>query len=364
MSNPPIDPTVPALAAGPFVVLLAATWAAAALMVAGAMRLGVIDHPGHRSSHTRPTPKGGGIGIVLAFVAAVPVARLLGGLPPLDGPVAGLLGATILLGGVSWLDDVHQWPPVLKLAAQFAAAILVVATGPYPHGALSPIVGDVPGAVLGGVLSVLGLVYLTNAVNFMDGLNGLISGAVMLACLVLGGLMLGGPMLGGPILGGMGLGAMALILAAALAGFLPFNFPAGRIFMGDVGSQSCGLLIGAFGLACAAGQPAGAAWSAVPLMLAGVLYDVTYTLVRRWRRGARLMESHREHLYQLATTGGLSPVAVTLVQWGFVLWGGGIALLVTRGRLATVTAMGLVLLPQLGWTWLVRHRLRRAASRA
>ncbi|ACI50046.1 glycosyl transferase family 4 [Gluconacetobacter diazotrophicus PA1 5] len=332
----------------PFAFLLFAVWSGAALMVAGAIRLGVLDHPGHRSSHTRPTPKGGGIGVVTAFVLAVPAARLLHGLPMLTPAVAGLLAATILLGGVSWLDDVYQWPPSLKLAAQFAASILVVATGPHPTGIAMPIGG--------AVLSVGVLVFMTNAVNFMDGLNGLASGSILLACLVIGGLASGGA-------DRAGLGDMALILAAALAGFLPFNFPAARIFMGDVGSQSCGLLMGAFGLAGAAGGTGGGLGLAVPLLMAGLLYDVGYTLLRRWRNGARLVESHREHLYQLATQAGMSPVVVTLVQWAFVLWGGVAALLMQQGRTGPAGALVLVLLPQLGWTGIVRGRIRRMPPR-
>jgi UDP-N-acetylmuramyl pentapeptide phosphotransferase/UDP-N-acetylglucosamine-1-phosphate transferase len=340
----------------PFTFLLFAVWAGAALMVAGAIRLGVLDHPGHRSSHTRPTPKGGGIGVVAAFVVAVPMARLLHGQAALTPAIAGLLAATLLLGAISWLDDVYQWPPSLKLAAQVAASILVVATGPHPTGFAIPIGDD--------MLSVAALIFLTNAVNFMDGLNGLASGSILLACLVIGGLAQGTSL--------AGLGDMALVLAAALAGFLPFNFPAARIFMGDVGSQSCGLLMGAFGLAAAAGPPLlgtgglgmeglgmGAGMViAVPLLMSGLIYDVGYTLLRRWRNGARLVESHREHLYQLATRSGISPVMVTLVQWAFVLWGGMTALLTQQGRTGPAVALLLVLLPQLGWTGIVRARLR------
>ncbi|GBQ30853.1 undecaprenyl-phosphate alpha-N-acetylglucosaminephosphotransferase [Gluconacetobacter sacchari DSM 12717] len=315
-----------------FPLLLLATWITAGLLVAATIRLGVMDHPGHRSSHTRPTPKGGGIGIVTAFVLAVPIGRVLHGMAPLDLPAAGLLAATILLGAVSWLDDVHQWPPILKLGAQVAASVLVALTLP------------VPATLPWFVLSVAILVFMTNAVNFMDGLNGLVSGSVMLACLALGVLSPGSPLV-----------TMVFPLAAALTGFLPFNFPAARIFMGDVGSQTCGLLLGAFALVCAF-QPGMPPWYAVPMLLAGLIYDVVYTLARRWRRGARLMEGHREHLYQRATQAGLSPVAVTLILWSFVLWGGVMAYITMLGMLRPTSGLSAVILPQLAWSTVVERQ--------
>lgn len=334
----------PALA---FPFLLLATWIAAGLMVAATIRLGVMDHPGHRSSHTRPTPKGGGIGIVAAFVLAVPVGRMLHGLPPLDPQTATLLAATVLLGAISWLDDLYQWSPLLKLGAQVAASVLVAVTLPVAP-ALSAMLPAALAAPAWFGLAVLTLVFTTNAVNFMDGLNGLVSGSVMLACLVIGTLA-----------PDTAVGVMALLLAAALAGFLPFNFPSARIFMGDVGSQPCGLLVGTFALACADHPHAGtSAWYVVPILAAGLIYDVLYTLVRRWRNGARLMEGHREHLYQRATQGGLPPVAVALIHWAFVLWGGMAAYAALHGIVALVAALLAVLLPQLAWSAFVERRTR------
>lgn len=324
-----------------FPFLLFATWITAGLIVAATIRLGVMDHPGHRSSHTRPTPKGGGIGIVAAFLLAVPAARMLHGMPLLDLPTAGLLAATLLLGVVSWLDDVYQWSPLLKLGTQFAASVLVVATLPIVSGLATTLP-----APLWFALSVATLIFMTNAVNFMDGLNGLVSGSVMLACLVLGALSPGSP-----------LGIMALPLAAALAGFLPFNFPSARIFMGDVGSQTCGLLVGAFALICLV-QPGMPPWYAVPMLMSGLIYDVIYTLVRRWRKGARLMEGHREHLYQRATQSGLRPVAVALILWSFVLWGGMAAYATMHGNLQPMSELLMVLLPQLAWSVFVERRWR------
>ncbi|MFT8423675.1 MAG: glycosyl transferase, partial [Gluconacetobacter sp.] len=280
---------------------------------------------------------------------AGPAGGVLQGVPRVDLPRAGLRAATALLAAISWLDDVYQWSPLLKLGAQVAASVLVALTLPVPAGL--PAMLPLPWAAsltapAWFVLSVCCLVFMTNAVNFMDGLNGLVSGSVMLAALALGILA-----------AGTTLGGMALVLAAALAGFLPFNFPKARIFMGDVGSQPCGLLAGAFGLACAT-QPGLTAWYVVPMLLAGLIYDVLYTLARRWRNGARLMEGHREHLYQRATQSGLSPVTVTLIHWGFVLWGSVTAWTVLHGLSGTAAGLLMVLLPQLAWSAVVERRMR------
>ncbi|MBB2201787.1 glycosyltransferase family 4 protein [Gluconacetobacter tumulisoli] len=351
------DPSLPPFM--PFAILLVATWISAALMVLGAIRLNVLDHPGHRSSHTRPTPKGGGIGITAAFVVAVPIGRHLDGLPVLSVAAFGMIAATTVLAVISWLDDVYQWRAAIKLATQFVAAAILVVTGTRLSGVAGQ-AGDV-------VLSVVWVVYVTNAVNFMDGLNGLASGTIMIACLIMACVA--------PI---PAVAVPALVLTAAIAGFIPFNFPSARIFMGDVGSQSCGVLIGAFGLMFAAnGSEAGVAvpgtwvpgewghgaWASVPLLMSGLLYDVTLTLFRRWRAGARLTESHRDHLYQLATQRGMAPALVTLIHWGFVIWGGVLMVAVLQGWCGPGPALLLVLPPQILWTWLVLIRMRRGTPR-
>ncbi len=152
----------------------------------------------------------------------------------------------------------------------------------------------------------------------------------------------------------------SLLLAAGLAGFLPFNFPRARIFMGDVGSQFCGFVLAV--LAVAAGRFQGVELSAllVPMLLFGVLYDVAFTLVRRLAAGDRVTQPHRGHLYQVAQRSGLPVPAVTLIHWGFVLWGGAccVVFLAASGW-AKAAAPLLVLPPQLAWTAFVVRRAAR-----
>ncbi len=286
----------------------------------------VLDTPGHRSSHDRPPPKGGGVGVMTAFLLG---AAWLG--------VGGtMLVGIVLLALVSWLDDLRQFPPLVKLAAQAMAAALVLLG-----------IGRLPGDPWFTIPLGFGwLIVVTNALNFIDGLNGLAAGSMAIAC-----LCVGAP------------GAAPLLLAASLVGFLPFNYPRARIFLGDVGSQSAGLSVAAFGLLRWQDDAAFGSMLAMPLLLSGILYDVGFTLCRRWRASERLLEAHRGHLYQVAFRSGVPAPWVAALHWGFVLWGGGCALTLRLGWMPTpaLTALVLALLPQFAWTAFVIRRARDAA---
>ncbi|MFT8521596.1 glycosyltransferase family 4 protein [Gluconobacter oxydans] len=292
------------------------------LLILLMIRAGVLDHPVARSSHTRPTPKGGGIGIVGAFILCLPPALYEAHASMRIVPaITGLLVGMILLGTVSWLDDVRPFPARYKLAAQFVAAIAAA-------------IGT--GATLPELIPfVLAAVFITNALNFIDGINGLASGVMAISALVLAstGLM--------PV--------AFVLLAVCLLSFLPYNFPKARIFMGDVGSQPIGLAIAWGGMT---GFGTGSAVLVIAL-LSGILWDVTFTLARRARAGDRLAQAHRGHLYQLAVRSGLPVPLVTCLYWGFALWG---AAAFATGQIITMVLM--IVLPQLVWTGYVCTRAR------
>lgn len=290
------------------------------LLILLMIRAGVLDHPVARSSHTRPTPKGGGIGIVGAFVLClIPALHAAHASAQVIPPVTGLLLGMILLGAVSWLDDVRPFLARYKLAAQFVAAIAAAIGTGAPFYELVPFI--------------LAAVFITNALNFIDGINGLASGVMAISALVLAsaGIM----------------PATFVLLAVCLLTFLPYNFPKARIFMGDVGSQPIGLAIAWGGMT---GFDAGGGLLVIAL-LSGVLWDVTFTLLRRARAGDRLAQAHRGHLYQLAVRSGLPVPLVTSIYWGFALWG---AVAFATGQIITTILM--ILLPQILWTGYVCTR--------
>lgn len=315
-----------------------------ALIVRRMVGLAILDHPGHRSAHATPTPKGGGIGVMAAFGLFFPVLQSLVGQPLLSLSSLLTACALLLLCAVSWLDDLYQWPPSIKFAAQTAAACLIVGGG-------TSLVWPTP--LAGAAVSILWLIFITNAANFMDGLNGLIAGCLTCAALALA--------LAAPFFGVPEIRWPALLLACCLLGFLPFNFPHARIFMGDVGSQGCGLLAGTAALYLAAHTTQPSGWLLGPALLFPLMYDVVFTLIRRWHAGHSLIQAHRGHLYQVLHRSALPVPVVSALEWGMTLWGSTVACLVAPVPVIWGSTSGILLLmlPQLAWTVLSVLRTRK-----
>lgn len=284
------------------------------LLMTGALRRyaltrSLMDVPNARSSHSVPTPRGGGVAIVLAFLAALPVLALANALP--WTLLWGLLGAGGVVALIGFLDD-HQHIPVRwRLLGHFFGAVWAL----FWLGGLPPV--EVFGFIVdlgwfGHVLAALYLVWLLNLYNFMDGIDGIASVEAICVCL------------GGALLYGLASGVsveitVPLLLAAAVAGFLFWNFPPARIFMGDAGSGFLGISLGVLSLQAARAAPELFwAW----LVLLGVfIVDATFTLLRRLLRRDRVYEAHRSHAYQYASRHFSSHLAVTLAVLVInVLW--------------------------------------------
>ena len=325
-----------------------------AIVVRAMVVVAVMDTPDARKAHDRPIPKGGGVGIVAAFLAGIVVLYAFAEFSRLaDAYFRGVILASIAIAAVAFLDDVKNWPFTIKLGAQLAAAFLAVGSGLVVDTLNLPLLGTIHLGWAAGPLTLCWILFATNAMNFIDGLNGLASGVCALSCAILAAIA--------ATHGGWFVYFSSLMLLAGLLGFLPFNFPRARIFMGDVGSQFCGFVLAV--LAIAAGRFQGIELSIllVPMLIFGVLYDVAFTLVRRSLARERVTQAHRSHLYQVAHRAGLPAPSVTLVHWGFVLWGGLCCwLFLAASGGAKALAPLLVLPPQLLWTaWVVR-RARRA----
>lgn len=264
------------------------TWAA----LAYARRRNLVDQPGERRSHSVPTPRGGGVGIACALLAACGVAVLAGAVQP--APTLGFAGGLLLVAGIGWVDDHRPLSPWLRLAVQCLAGTLL-AWG--LHGAE----GRWGWALLTFVL-VPGLV---NVWNFMDGINGLATSQAMLAALAFAWLA-------------PDTAFAALAFAVAAAGFLPFNFPRARIFLGDVGSGTLGYALAALvSLAAVQRGLPGAALLLLPL--SAFLVDATLTLAARMRAGERWWQPHTSHLYQYWVKTGRNHTFVTYIYATFSL---------------------------------------------
>lgn len=250
-----------------------------------ALSQGLIDVPNERSSHRNPTPRAGGIAIALTATAAFCVLLAL---RRLEFAVFAALAGGVLVAAVGFLDDRYRLAAVVRLAAHALAALWALAW----LGGLPPMRFGGHMVVFGAgglVLAALGIVWVLNLFNFMDGIDGI---AASEGAFVAWSAALLAP----AVSRASGVTAAALILGAACLGFLRWNWPPARIFMGDVGSGYIGYVIAVLALAASRADPI-----ALPvwLTLGGAFFaDATVTLVRRAMRGERLHEAHRTHAYQ------------------------------------------------------------------
>jgi UDP-GlcNAc:undecaprenyl-phosphate GlcNAc-1-phosphate transferase len=335
-----------ALAAG---VAAALSWAVS--------RSGPVDPPRERGSHVRPTPTSGGLAILAATAVGAAVAAW--GVKAAAGPgelwaVAWTVAVAGGLGLLGALDDMIDLGAKAKLLIQalvalgFAAGVARVQAIPlFGHLAL-PL-----GPWIGVLGTALWIVVATNAVNFMDGANGVAGGAMAIALLALG---LGALGAGEPVVA-----AAALAGAGANAGYLPWNL-GGRLFQGDAGSLSSGFLFAALAVVAERGGTGLYVYFG-PLALLPFMTDVLLTLLLRARRGSSLLEAHRDHLYQLWLQASGRPHAALAVRVAMVMAGFGayaLYLQYAAPGLRPLFFCGALAVSVIGWrTW--RRRLETAA---
>jgi UDP-N-acetylmuramyl pentapeptide phosphotransferase/UDP-N-acetylglucosamine-1-phosphate transferase len=308
------------------------------LFASWARRRNYLDVPNHRSSHVVATPRTGGIALVLGVLGGVVVLYLFGsglgvGLPPV---LAGAL-AIALLGLV---DDFQHLSALVRLAVQTAVAIAVVMTS-----------GDaaLPGlpSPMAGAVTVLWLVTLTNAFNFMDGIDGIAGAQALLAGF---GWFIVGLLSEAPFVAGLG-----LLLAAASAGFLLHNWHPARVFMGDAGSGFFGFLFAALPLVSATRNDT--LWLCAGLLMWPFLADTAVTLLRRASRGENVLSAHRSHFYQRLVLTGRSHRYVALLYAGLAALGGLAAVSLIYGSTAAlVGSITAIAAAALAVWWNVRSR--------
>jgi Fuc2NAc and GlcNAc transferase len=269
------------------VTLAVSALAAAALLTELMRRIalgsGVLDVPNPRSSHGVPTPRGGGVAIVLVTTAGLTILALRGILRP--DLLYALAGGGIAVALVGLIDDRRSSSARVRLSVHFAAALWAL----WWLGGLPPLrIGTyvLTSGWLGDVSGALGIVWAINLFNFMDGIDGIAASEAIFVA-VAGSLAL---------TVNAGIGLAALTFAAACSGFLLWNWPPAKIFLGDAGSGYLGYVIVVLAVAATRDNPV-ALW--VWLILGGAFFaDATVTLVRRALRNERVHEAHRSHAYQ------------------------------------------------------------------
>jgi len=322
-----MTPIVLALAA--FLISALLTW----VVRNYAVTKGVLDVPNARSSHKVTTPRGGGLAIVLTYLAGVSALFVLGWLP--SRTTGALLAAGSVTAVVGFWDDHASLSARLRFTAHFvAAAIALAALGGMPSLSIMDV------ATLSGWLAqtfaLLMVVWFLNLYNFMDGIDGI--AALEAVTVALGGAA-------AAFISGYPAGVSAcLLLAAASAGFLVWNFPPAKIFMGDVGSGFLGVVFGVLAIDAAIHSPV-LFWSWL-ILLGGFIVDATVTLLRRLVRGDPVYLAHRSHAYQRAARaiGRHRPVAIAFGAAN-VLWLLPFALLAATGRFPGEIALVIAWLP-------------------
>ena len=292
-----------------------------------ALRRQILDVPNERSSHVAPTPRGGGVAIVAACAAGWAVDAASGA----GGALAALAVSALLVAVVSAVDDVRTLTARSRFTAHVvAAAVLIVGAGGWDVVEV-PFVGAVPLGWGGAALAGVWVVGLTNAFNFMDGIDG-IAGAQGAVAGTAWAVV-------GAGLGQAAVGLTGALVAGAALGFLVHNWPPARIFMGDVGSAFLGFTLAAVALvADGARIPVAAVLFVWPFV-----FDASYTFVRRLRRGENVFEAHRSHVYQRLVIAGWTHRGVSLVYAGLAALSASSGAAWALGGPAVAVALGLAL---------------------
>lgn len=296
-----------------FVIACVATY----LLAHPAAPFKILDHPNDRSLHTTPVPRTGGLAIWAGLLAGIVYVAFTYG----AGDLGVIVGAALVIGVVSLLDDRLGLPVSVRLAVHIGASVLLLVAGFGLSRLALPGIDAVLPAVLLWALSVLFVVWMTNLYNFMDGIDGLAGGMAVFGFgtfAVLGGIA------GNPLFA-----LFSAIVAASAAGFLVFNFPPARIFMGDSGSSVLGFLASACAL-WADREGLFPLWTSV-FVFSPFVVDATITLSRRLLRREPIWTPHKTHYYQRLVRMGWTHRRTTLFSYVLMVLSG-VSAILSLGR--------------------------------
>ncbi|WP_148312960.1 MraY family glycosyltransferase [Sulfuritalea hydrogenivorans] len=313
------------------IAVVALSFVLTGLMRRYALYRQLLDHPNERSSHFAPTPRGGGVAIVMAFMASFILVE----------EASAAVATALMVGGagvaaVGFVDDHGHIAARWRLLAHFFCAAWILYWIGIPRFEWMGAAVDI--GPVAAVLAALYLVWMLNLYNFMDGIDGIAGvealtvGAGGTAVYWLTGMPMGDA------------AGLPALLAAASLGFLLWNFPPARIFMGDAGSGFLGLMLGAFSLQAAMVRPV-LFWCW--LVLLGVfIVDATVTLIRRLLRGERVYEAHCSHAYQHASRefGAHRPVTLAVAALN-LFWLLPWAMAIASGRVDGVVGLVVAYIP-------------------
>ncbi len=274
--------------------------------------MGIMDIPNGRSSHEKPTPTIGGIAIVFTFFLSMLVLYLFDGKTIIaEKFFLGFTLGALLIAGMSLYDDLKKKAFYIRLATHVLAVIVVMGFGIIIHRVEFP-----PGMLLfssrslgisGYFITFWWILGMINAYNFMDGLNGMAGGNAIIAasffCVI-------------TWMQGSNFAYMvSYTIIAGVAGFLIFNFPRGKLFMGDIGSTFLGFTFATLPIIASLYDNSHTSLLVMPLLLFHFIYDTSFTFMRRLFNGENVFKAHRTHLYQLFNRLGFTHFKVTVFYW-------------------------------------------------
>jgi UDP-GlcNAc:undecaprenyl-phosphate GlcNAc-1-phosphate transferase len=289
-----------------------------------ALRVGAIDYPNERSLHTVPTPKLGGLGILVAVV----VAGILW--LPDDSESNAIVYGAIAIAWVGFLDDVFELSAAPKLLGQIVSVVIPVSAGVTVENFTIPFFGRLtPGTVdlfhvwgatiqLGDVATVLGLVAMINVINLIDGVDGLAAGVAVISALTLATIALS--------LERTAAGVLAALTAGAALGFLRWGFPPASTFMGDTGSNLLGYLLGTVAVQGALKTNAVVALFLPLIILAVPILDTGFVVAKRLKYGKPIYKADRWHFHHRMADIGFSQRRTLLYLYGWAAVMSGLAL--------------------------------------
>lgn len=293
-------------------------------------RTGLLDDPGHRKIHDQPIPLAGGLailtGLLVPLLGAFAAVKLnLLGVETTDklgygvgrrfGQLSAIIGGALGITLLGWLDDKHELRPAPKFAGQLLIATLVAAAG-------IRITLFVPNPAFSYTVTIVWILAVTNAFNFMDNMNGLCAGLGAIASLLIG--------LTAARHGQYLVAAVAFLVLGATLGFLPFNFPRASAFLGDAGSHLVGFLMSVLAVLphfYSAKHPHALAILSPLLILAVPLADLVWVVLLRWRMGKPFYVGDTNHLSHQLVRLGLSPTQAVAAIWALAAAVGGLVFL-------------------------------------
>lgn len=320
------------------------------LFIVEARRVGALDYPGAQKVHVEPVPTLGGLSLVAAVVGTLWILQAVGlGIALRHAVGLTLAAAPVVVVGV-W-DDLRACSIPAKLAAQFLAGGILYAAGLRVVELTNPFGPTVQLGPLGLIVTLLWVAMVINALNLVDGLDGLASGVGGIAAVSLGAV--------GLLMGERDVAVVGLLLAGAIAGFYPYNFPRARIFLGDVGSTFIGLVLAT--VALLENRKATAAMTLLlPIVALGLpILDTLFAVVRRTARGRNPLRRDMGHLHHRLLHLGLSAQRAVACLLGVSAVFGMVAVLLAwlpkEAALSVTVALGfavlaaLAALTYLGW---------------